>query len=226
MVKDLIQCINVHRHFHGAEKVSVLRGIDFSVKKGDTVSIEGASGSGKSTLLLILAGLDNPNKGQLFLFGRIREEIAALDMLRIRNSLIGVVYQHHHLLPEFSIVENVAMPLLIRGLEKREAIKSARRALSRVNLADRHNHRPSQLSGGECQRAAIARALIIEPELILADEPTGNLDSFNADVISKLLLELCEENGTAIVVATHDMAMSAKMNRRYTLSHGRLAVKT
>ena len=125
MVKDLIQCINVHRHFHGAEKVSVLRGIDFSVKKGDTVSIEGASGSGKSTLLLLLAGLDNPNKGQLFLFGQIMEEIAALDMLRIRNSLIGVVYQHHHLLPEFSIVENVAMPLLIRGVEKREAIKRA-----------------------------------------------------------------------------------------------------
>ena len=226
MVKDLIQCVNVHRHFPGAEKVSVLRGIDFSVKKGDTVSIEGASGSGKSTLLLLLAGLDNPNTGQLFLFGRIREEIAALDMLRIRNSLIGVVYQHHHLLPEFSIVENVAMPLLIRGVEKRKAIKSARRVLGRVNLADRRNHRPSQLSGGECQRAAIARALIIEPKLILADEPTGNLDSFNADVISKLLLELCEENDTAIVVATHDMAMSAKMNRRYTLSHGRLAVKT
>ena len=226
MVKDLIQCINVHRHFDGAERVSVLRGIDFSVKKGDTVSIEGASGSGKSTLLLLLAGLDNPNKGQLFLFGRIREEIAALDMLRIRNSLIGVVYQHHHLLPEFSIVENVAMPLLIRGVQKREAIKSARRVLGRVNLADRHNHRPSQLSGGECQRAAIARALIIEPKLILADEPTGNLDSFNADVISKLLLQLCEENGTAIVVATHDMEMSAKMNRRYTLSHGKLAVKT
>ena len=160
------------------------------------------------------------------MFGRIREEIAALDMLRIRNSLIGVVYQHHHLLPEFSIVENVAMPLLIRGVEKREAIKSARRVLGRVNLADRRNHRPSQLSGGECQRAAIARALIIEPKLILADEPTGNLDSFNADVISKLLLELCEENDTAIVVATHDMAMSAKMNRRYTLSHGRLVVKT
>ena len=154
------------------------------------------------------------------------EEIAARDMLRIRNRLIGVVYQHHHLLPEFSIVENVAMPLLIRGVEKREAIKSARSVLGRVNLANRYNHRPSQLSGGECQRAAIARALIIAPKLILADEPTGNLDSFNADIISKLLLELCEESGTAIVVATHDMAMSAKMNRRYTLSHGRLAVKT
>ena len=225
MVRDLIECVNVHRHFDGAEKVSVLRGIDFSVKKGDTVAIEGASGSGKSTLLLVLAGLDNPTKGKLFLFGQIREEIAARDMLRIRNSLIGVVYQHHHLLPEFSIVENVAMPLLIRGVEKKEAIKSARSVLGRVNLADRYNHRPSQLSGGECQRAAIARALIIEPKLILADEPTGNLDSSNADVISKLLLGLCEENGTAIIVATHDMTMSAKMKRRYTLSQGRLAVK-
>ena len=225
MVEDLIQCVGVHRHFHGAEKVIVLSGIDFSVKKGDTVAIEGASGSGKSTLLLLLAGLDNPTKGQLFLFGQIREEIAAWDMLRIRNNLIGVVYQHHHLLPEFSIVENVAMPLLIRGLEKREAIKRAGDVLSRVNLSARHNHMPAQLSGGECQRAAIARALIIEPKLILADEPTGNLDSLNADIISNLLLELCEENGTAIVVATHDMTMSAKMKIRYNLSQGRLSVK-
>ena len=157
------------------------------MKKGDTVAIEGASGSGKSTLLLLLAGLDNPTKGQLFLFGQIREEIAASDMLRIRNNLIGVVYQHHHLLPEFSIVENVAMPLLIRGLEKRQAIKRAENVLNRVNLAARYHHRSSQLSGGECQRAAIARALIIEPKLILADEPTGNLDALNASVISELL---------------------------------------
>ena len=221
MAEDLIQCVNVHRHFHGVEKVSVLNGIDFSVKKGDTVAIEGASGSGKSTLLLLLAGLDNPTKGQLFLFGQIREEIAASDMLRIRNNLIGVVYQHHHLLPEFSIVENVAMPLLIRGLEKRQAIKRAENVLNRVNLAARYHHRSSQLSGGECQRAAIARALIIEPKLILADEPTGNLDSLNASVISELLLELCEEYGTAVVVATHDMAMSAKMKIRYNLSQGR-----
>ncbi len=225
MAEDLIQCVNVHRHFYGVEKVSVLNGIDLSVKKGDTVAIEGASGSGKSTLLLLLAGLDNPTKGQLFLFGQIREEIAVSDMLRIRNNLIGVVYQHHHLLPEFSIVENVAMPLLIRGLEKREAIKRAESVLNRVNLAARHDHRSSQLSGGECQRAAIARALIIEPKLILADEPTGNLDALNASIISELLLELCEENGTAVVVATHDRVMSAKMKIRYNLSQGRLAVK-
>lgn len=226
MVEDLIKCVDIHRWFYGAEKVSVLNGIDFSVKKGDTVAIEGASGSGKSTLLLLLAGLDNPTKGQLFLFGQIMEEIAASDMLRIRNNLVGVVYQHHHLLPEFSIVENVAMPLIIRGLERKEAIKRAEILLSRVNLANRQNHRPSQLSGGECQRAAIARALIIEPKLILADEPTGNLDSLNANIVSKLLLELCEENDTAIVVATHDMTMSVKMKKRYHLSRGRLAVKT
>ena len=226
MSENLIKCVNVYRHFLGPEKVSVLNGIDFSLKKGETVAVEGASGSGKSTLLLILAGLDSPSEGELYLFGQMVKGMKANEMLRVRNELIGIVYQYHHLLPEFSILENVAMPLLIRGMEKHEAEERAGEVVRRVNLDNRRNHRPSQLSGGECQRAAIARALIIEPKLILADEPTGNLDALNADIISELLLELCEENGTAIVVATHDMIMSAKMEKRYNLFKGKLTIKT
>ena len=226
MSENLVKCVNIYRHFLGPEKVSVLNGIDFSIKKGETVAIEGASGSGKSTLLLILAGLDNPSEGELYLFGQVVEGMKANEMLRVRNELIGIVYQYHHLLPEFSILENVAMPLLIRGMEKIEAEERAGEVIRRVNLDNRRNHRPSQLSGGECQRAAIARALIVEPQLILADEPTGNLDALNAEIISELLLELCEENGTGIVVATHDMIMSARMEKRYNLFKGKLTIKT
>lgn len=226
MSETVVECINVHRQFSGTENVPVLNGIEFTVRSGDAVAIEGASGSGKSTLLHILAGLDQPSEGSLYLFGQALTEMKSADLLRLRNELVGMIYQFHHLLPEFSIAENVAMPLLIRGVSKAKAIAVAHRFITRVGLIDRASHRPSQLSGGECQRAAIARALVIEPRLVLADEPTGNLDSANAQIVSDLLLELCEDTSASVIVATHDGIISAKMNKTFTLREGKLTLTT
>ena len=222
MSEIVVECQEIHREFSGAEKTKVLNGVNLSVGAGDSIAIEGASGSGKSTLLHILAGLDRPSKGKLRLFGKTLDEMGYARLLRVRNQQLGMVYQFHHLLPEFSAIENVSMPLLIGGCQKRYAMEKAMAAIVRVGLHHRSDYRPSQLSGGERQRVAIARAIVIKPRLVLADEPTGNLDKENASVVCDLLLQLCRDEQASVVVATHDKVISEKMKRKLLLNEGKL----
>ncbi|MEQ8232500.1 MAG: ATP-binding cassette domain-containing protein [Gammaproteobacteria bacterium] len=223
MSEVVIECRDLARRFDdGATVVDVLDGVSLGVAGGETVAITGASGSGKSTLLHLLGGLDSPTRGSVRLCGHDLHLARERERSRLRNRMLGFVYQFHHLLPEFSALENVAMPLLIGG----EAVASARaRAaamLERIGLAARASHRPAELSGGERQRVAIARALVNAPRCLLADEPTGNLDQRNAAHVCDMLLELCAEHAAALIVVTHDAAIAARMQRRYALSGGRL----
>lgn len=206
----------------GPNDVEVLHDINLNIQSGERIAIVGASGSGKSTLLHLLGGLDLPTMGSVWIDGQEMSGVSDKKRGDIRNRYLGFVYQFHHLLPEFTAVENVAMPLLVRGDDSREAMAKAAKLLADIGLEHRLEHRPIELSGGERQRAAIARALVTEPSVVLADEPTGNLDEKTAQVVFELMLELNQRVATALVLVTHDTSLAKKMDKVYHLEGGSL----
>ncbi len=222
--QTIIQCRDLRKRYtEGDLDVEVLKGINLDIKEGDKIAIVGSSGSGKSTLLHLLGSLDLPSSGTVSIAGKDVSSLSDADRGLLRNKSLGFIYQFHHLLPEFTALENVAMPLLIGKYNVKEASKLASKMLEWVGLAKRLDHKPGQLSGGERQRAAIARALVTHPKAVLADEPTGNLDHKTANKIFDLMQELNTEMGTAFVVVTHDLELAQKMDQAYSLIDGVLS---
>ena len=222
----VLQCTDVVRRFReGDSTLEVLSGVNLSVRPAERLAIIGASGSGKTTLLQIMGGLDDPTSGEVFVNGQSMANTDEAEKGHLRNRYLGFVYQFHHLLPEFTAQENVAMPLMIRRLKKEDALAQAAELLGRVGLGERLDHKPGELSGGERQRAAVARALITRPKLVLADEPTGNLDAGNGQQVLQLMLALNKELQTSLVVVTHDHSIAEQMDRILVLENGRLRAK-
>ncbi|MCA1767998.1 MAG: lipoprotein-releasing ABC transporter ATP-binding protein LolD [Idiomarina sp.] len=223
MTDALLRCKGLSKSYQdGDNQVTVLKDIDFALQPGEMVAIVGASGSGKSTLLHLLGGLDKPSSGQLFYKKEEMTHWKADKLAQWRNKNLGFVYQFHHLLPEFTALENVAMPQMIAGKSPADAKQQAKQLLERVGLEHRLSHRPAQLSGGERQRVAIARAFVNKPQVVLADEPTGNLDGEAAESIYQLMLELNQEMGTAFIVVTHDLHLAEQLQRVEVLKNGLL----
>ncbi|AST69149.1 lipoprotein-releasing system ATP-binding protein LolD [Kosakonia cowanii] len=223
MNKILLQCDNLcKRYQEGSVQTDVLHNVSFSMAEGELMAIVGSSGSGKSTLLHLLGGLDTPTSGDVIFGDRPMSKLSSTAKAELRNRELGFIYQFHHLLPDFTALENVAMPLLIGKKKPAEIDTRAREMLRAVGLEHRAGHRPSELSGGERQRVAIARALVNKPRLVLADEPTGNLDARNADSIFELLGELNRTQGTAFLVVTHDLQLAKRMNRQLEMRDGHL----
>ncbi len=219
-MSDVLSCRGLQKVYLGPTAVPVLRGVDLDVKVGERIAIVGRSGSGKSTLLHLLGGLDSPSGGSVSVQGRAFSEMGEAERGRVRNATLGFVYQFHHLLPEFSALENVAMPLLIRRMPRADALGRAAAALTEVGLGERLEHQPGELSGGERQRCAFARAMVTEPACVLADEPTGNLDLRTADEVFEAMVRLSATHATAFVIVTHDPALAARAERIYELRDG------
>lgn len=219
----VLQCHNLYKQYNeGPNQLEVLSGVEFNLEAGERVAIVGASGAGKSTLLNMLGGLDLPTAGEVIIAGNTISQMNEKQRGNLRNRYLGFVYQFHHLLGEFTALENVSMPLLIRGDKPNSVEQCAADMLSKVGLQHRLQHKPSELSGGERQRVAIARALVSQPRCVLLDEPTGNLDHHTGEAIHQLMMQLSEQLGTSFVVVTHDLNLAARMDRTLTLADGRL----